>query len=192
MYVNLNDDALLKKICKLAYPSYKGRKFEVQYNTKKITMHSYWDGGSKTDYVIVNVAKMQVVVVPDNHPVFGNYPDMTNVPIPDDFVVVAHTIFCGRDMGLTIYTPHRAPLLTDGSQLSDIEAHVLIMTAARKSSYGGIKDYRAYELRRKWGYTQAEIEATRAKLIVNGYMTKRKAITNKGRNAVAKHPNRNA
>ena len=183
LHVKLNDDQLVKELVSLTFPSYRGRKFKIQYGTASVTPTSYWDGGSRTVYRFVNVETRQVLSLGSNHPAFDKGSYQGPVPLEGNVVCVAHSIFCGKDMGITIYTANPAPLLPLDQQLTDVQINVLYAHRSLKSSYAGIKDYRANDLRKSKGYTMAEITAAREALHSKGYL-KRNGITNEGRNLV--------
>ena len=197
MYLNLNDNKDVKRVAKAAFPAYNGRKFRVEFGvTHPINVRSYWDGGSKTSYAIVDLATNWVKHIPEGHPMFNKKPDWIDLDafvIPEGQVLVSKSVVCGKNTGITIFTP-ATPLLESGaeSDLTEMETNVLIVTARYKSSYAEYSDYRAYELNRLFGYTKSEIEATRSSLMEKGYMNRNKSINNKGRNAIANHPKRHS
>jgi len=181
----------IQRVCKVAFPNYKGRKFKVQFDTKQMSVRSYWSGGSRTCYALVRLKDLEVHHAPDSHPMFDRVQvDVDNVTIPEGFVIVGHSNFCGKDMGLTIYTPAPNTLIQSGD-LDDDVAQLLIATAGLKSSYGGRRDYRGNALIRTLGWSRAKVVRTRAKAMELEYMTKRKAITTAGRNAISGHKDRN-
>ena len=190
LHLNLSDSKQVKQVAKNAFPNYNGRKFKVQFGTKNMSIRSYWDGGSRTYYALVNLATMEAKHAPTSHPFFNKVDvEVDNVEIPQGFVIVAHSIFCGKDMGLTVYTPEEKPQLAsgEGAELTDRHILVLVCTASRKSSYAGVRDYRKSELMGK-GFSSKEVDELREDLIEGGYLTRRKAISNKGRNAIDGHP----
>lgn len=114
------------------------------------------------------------------------------------FAVVRHSIFCGKDMGLTFImtASDAAPLLqAPAAELTPVERVVLFYTASRKASYNG-KD--RYEMARDdsrytWSWpTGLEMpnpfprrddwEAGKAALCSRGLLNKAGAITPAGRN----------
>lgn len=186
LHIDLNDDNFIKKVCKSAYPAYNGRKFKVIFDTQKMNCRSYWDEGSRTLYAMVRLSDMEVAHAPSNaHPFFTTVQGVDSVTIPEGFVIVAHSISRGKDMGLTIYSPDVPKLLAHGEELSTEETNVLYATRVYKSSYAGVSDYRAQELRHAVGMSQAKVNEIRNTLIERGYMSKNKALTTKGKNAVA-------
>lgn len=191
-HLDINDDELVREIVSVAFPEYKGRRVRIEYGVKKINMRSYWDGGSKFYFSVVNVQNRKALRVPTSHPIFDKVKGVDAFEIPEGYVVVEHSIFCGKDQGIYIHSPDSAPLLEAGEEddLQDIDIHVLQATRGLKSSYAGIRDRRAYELKRKYGYTKEQIEQSRARLREGKYLNKRNAITNKGRNRIENLPGR--
>lgn len=173
---------------KAAFPAYNGRKYRLTVTDTPLTsMLSYWSGGSRDYWVIVDLATMRAATVPENGS--GFVPDLNNVesamlPRPG-FAVVCHSIFCGKDTGLTFYLhPDNAEkFLPPVVELSQQERIVLIATRSLKSSYAGISDYRFHEANRDTGITRQEWETAKADLIAKGMLNKAGAITTSGKNA---------
>jgi len=138
-YLNINDDDFIKTVCKTAFPNYNGRKLKINYNCKQINLRSYWDGGSKSTYVILRLDDNKTLQAPVSHPFFNkSITGVDNFVIPENYVVVQHSIFCGKDMGLTIHTPSAAQLLNDGSdniELTRVQKMVLCWIVGLKSAY---------------------------------------------------------
>lgn len=191
MYTDLSND-LIKQVVHLAFPDYKDRKVDVRYNVTTTSLVSYWDEGSRTYHAIVRLADMRKMDISQNGSMFDKE-KLDRFTIPDGFVVVDHVIACGKDRGIVIKVP-TAPLLptptAESENLTELDYRVLIATASYKSSYAGISDLRAYELRRKFSYTKEQVAQSRIKLQGLGYLDSRKAITNNGRNIIENHPDR--
>lgn len=105
--------------------------------------------------------------------------------------VVKHSIFCGKDVGLTVYA-HPAiltALLPAPVVLTDAETIVLCATVALKASYDGRKPRRDEAARH--GVDGAAFDAAQASLRDKGLMDARGAVTPDGRNVEATHPMRN-
>lgn len=191
LHFDFSDSSFLKDVAKAAFPDYNGRKLKVQYSVKKIgTQSGEWSGGSVDFLAFVNLATLTVLDAPRTS-AWKN--DAGQVDIPVGFVAVVHSHFCGKDMGLTIYTPVEAPMLPSGDadELDEVDYKVLKATRGLKSSYAGISDYRLYELTHCYNpannLTKKQVEASREKLIALGYMAKNKSITTKGKNALELH-----
>ena len=164
-------DIFMKKMIKACYPGYNGRTIKVSTDVPT-DLRSYWSGGSKDDFVFYELSTGKTLGVHSNHPV--------------GLVIVKHTIFQGKDLGITIYgNPENInPLLPPAEELSTDEDAVLFFTRSLKSSYAGIKNFRFHEAHREMGITEERWEEAKARLIARKLLNKREAITAAGRNAV--------
>jgi hypothetical protein len=94
----------VKRIVKATYPGYRGRKVFFSDQVPKYELRSYWDGGSRTYYAFYQAVTGKVWHLGTNHPWFEKD---KSAPLcdtmPDDVCLVAHSIFCGKDCGITIY-----------------------------------------------------------------------------------------
>lgn len=150
-------EEIIKQVCRAAFPGYSGRKFQVAYNVKSMSVRSYWDGnGSKSSFVAVNLSTLETKAAPNSHPIFDHVEGVDRVEIPEGFAIVEHIIFCGKDLGLRIHVPIAPPVLPEGKNIPDEWLRILTITAHRKSSYAGISDYRAHAARELWGYKKAK------------------------------------
>lgn len=162
-----------------AFPNYRGRKFRVDQGTKVRLVDAYWSGGTKSDYVAVNLAtgeRFAADRVIENPLRCSQTPE---VEIPVGCVIVRHSRFCGKDMGLVIYVrpENVAGMLPEPADLSEDEKRVLYYTRAYKSSYNGITR------QQQSGMPIDRWNAAKEKLIAGKYLNQRGAITPKGRNA---------
>ena len=170
--------------------AYKGKQFSAQVCTEiEIDNHAgYWDGGSRTTFEVVrHDGKRLSLCDTSQHPLFKR-PGETSYKMVPGFVIVEHSIFCGRDMGLRFHVHpddvvKMLPNMTQEESLSRDAKIVLYATGAFKSSYGGISNYRYHEARRETGISLERWEAAKAGLIEAGYLNKAGAITTKGKNA---------
>lgn len=114
--VKTNKQAV-KPVLALTFPEYKGKKFQVSYATKITFSDTNWGGGSKNTYKAVKRTEGQVIVgkftpaAPWNNLIEGQ-----TFPIPEDVIVVEHTVFCGRDLGITF---HMHPIWAGNNLLAD-------------------------------------------------------------------------
>ena len=108
-----NEIAISRRECPksiLNVTGFTGRKITVVLANDVFVHSFYWDGGSKTTWMMVNLSTGEArtmsptMAAPFN---FGGAMEAT-YPIPEGWVVVEDTIFCGKRMGLRIHT--RAPL----------------------------------------------------------------------------------
>ena len=180
--IHLEPTSEVKAMAHTAFPSYKGRKFKLDNSGHAVNLTSHWDGGSRDQFVILQLGSGQTKAVPQNGTMFDRV-HVDDAVVPAGFVIVEHSVFCGKDLGITFHVdPESAlaflPLPTD---LSDDERLVLAVTCALKASYDGRKP-RQDEARRK-GMSAETFDATKSALIAKKLLNKAGAITTAGRNA---------
>ena len=95
------NEPMVKEICNAAFPSYNGRMYKLR-TQETIDVRSYWDGGSRDYYTFVRLSDMSAVAIPQQSAFDKQIPGADNVKLADGIACVQHTIFCGKDMGLTI------------------------------------------------------------------------------------------
>ena len=95
-------------VVKLVFPNYTGRKFKVEFTDKVTFYDTNWGGGTKNSYAAIKsdgTVGNLYAPAPWANPVEGK-----TVDLPVDILLVEHSIFCGKDMGITIYAhPTNAP-----------------------------------------------------------------------------------
>ena len=101
----------IKPILNASFPEYTGRTFEVEFTNAVRFSDTNWGGGSRTYYRFVNMdngmSEALAVPAPWNSPYEGK-----RMELPENIVVVAHSIFCGKDCGITFYAhPSRSRML---------------------------------------------------------------------------------
>lgn len=168
------------------YPEYRGTKFKVETCESVSLINAYWDGGSRTTYQAVNLDTGGVFPAVGELRNPFRVPTAPTVDLPPRTAIVAHSIFCGKDMGITIYARPEdiVPKLPAAPELTEDQETVLIFTKGLKPSYNGISNYRFHEATRRTGITLDRWEAAKASLIEEKYLNKRGAITPRGRNAI--------
>lgn len=173
----LNDNPIIRKIAHAAFPNYRGRKFQIEYGVSEINFAgNYWDGGSRNYWAIVYLSNGVAQPLPTVNPLVNFRTQKARIPA--GYVVVRHTIFCGKDLGLTFYVNQTDLLpLPPAPELSQEETIVLAVTAGYKSSYRQ-DAYRQAKL------TPKQVEAAKASLYAKGLLNKAGAITPNGRNAI--------
>ncbi len=182
------NETLIRDIAKVAYPSYTGKKFRIE-TRETIDVRSCWDGGSRDYFTFVQVTGEGVVRGFEvgqqsafDRPIHGA--ESVKLDTVPGLVCVRHSIFCGKDTGLTIFihpSMMNPALLPAKVELTDTERKVLYYTRALKSSYGGISNYRQVNS----GLTLEVWEATKADLVTKGLMARNGSLTVKGKNAAA-------
>ena len=183
MYIN---NEKVKEIAKRAFPGYSGRKFKIEPLNFPIEFSSYWDGGSRNYYVLLRLDNYEILPIENT---WSNPFGRVNIPeLPYGIILVEHTIFCGKDLGITIFLPKEAFqnfLPVNNDILSLTEKIILIATRSYKSSYAGVSNCRFHEARKNFpSLTIDSWEENKLRLISKGYLNRAGAITNSGRNLV--------
>lgn len=95
---------VIRRIIEATYPNYKGRKIKLRSYTPH-ELHSYWDEGSRDTFALVNLNAGTVGHMESNHPFFEaqRSPIGNKFILPPMCILVMHSIFMGKDSGLTIY-----------------------------------------------------------------------------------------
>jgi hypothetical protein len=102
--VKINPDAFIRSLVSRAYPSYNGRKFRLDVSDSPINCASYWDGGSRDYFVFANLATGEVSQQLPAQSAFDKpIRGIQDVTLPLGFVCLEHSIFCGKDIGITIH-----------------------------------------------------------------------------------------
>jgi hypothetical protein len=180
------DEPGLQAIVRAAFPQYNGRKFRLEIATHPINVKSYWDGGSRDYFVFVQLSTLRAVEMPAQSAYDVQIPGAHAVTLPDGIACVEHSIFCGKDSGITIHlAPSNAtPFLPAPSDLSRWERIVLSATRSYKNSYNGVSDCRLMEAQRVTGITRDAWTMASDALKTKGLLNKAGAITVSGRNAI--------
>jgi hypothetical protein len=148
---------------------YEGKKFKAIV-TDSITVPQdagVWGGGSRETYRFVELSTGRSVPSPCQQAApWDKQRQEFNSPLPVGIAMVEHSMFCGKDMGLTFYVhpDSAAKLLPADSQpeLNDTQKLVLEATGSLKASYNG-KD--RYENSKPYGsMSHAEVEARLVKV----------------------------
>ena len=163
---------------------YNGRTFKA-YVTDSVTCRGMqWDGGSRSTYTAVNLQTGESRPITDGRPWPQNMYTPPAIPLQRDQAIVEHSIFCGKDAGLTFYIhpDNAAALLPAADAVDDDQRTVLEYTARLKNTYGGRTDIRFTEARRDTGITRERWAAAQAACIAAGYLRKNGSITPAGRN----------
>lgn len=166
--------------------SYTGRAFkaEVSDSCYLPATAGLWDGGSRESYFALNLATGERKAAsfqslsPMGADAAARQASAGKVTIPEGFAIVRHSVYMGRDMGLTFYIrPENASaLLPVADELPEESQIFLAIVATYKSAY------RAEYWARK-GIDATRAAELKAALAAGGYLTAAGAITVKGRNA---------
>lgn len=165
--------------------SYAGNKFKVVVTEKTSLISTYWSGGTKYHYSLVNMATGQHErIAADSAPApFGKDYDGAVIELKPGIALVEHSIFCGRDTGLTFYIhPDNAgKFLPRPVELTEAEQCLLLATKSLKSSYAGRKP--RLDMMYRNGFTDADADSAKQSLAAKGLLAASGAITTAGKNA---------
>jgi hypothetical protein len=93
--------AQVRKVLELTFPEYRGRKFNLEFTNEVRFWDTNWGGGTRNVYKAVSSdgrVASQSIPAP-----WVNQTEGSTYEIPLDVLVVKHTIYCGKDLGITIY-----------------------------------------------------------------------------------------
>lgn len=97
-----------KPILEATFPEYRGRKIKVEFTDRVTFWDTNWGGGTRNYYKFVHVSGKVATLAPAAP--WMNVVEGHMVLIPEDVLVVMHSIFCGKDVGVTVYcNPRNAP-----------------------------------------------------------------------------------
>jgi hypothetical protein len=94
-----------KEVPKYLRGSYTGRKFHVEVVTE-VTIPSdanVWGGGSRDSYTAIRLADGATVTLGSNEAPWSPQRQDKVIALQPDYAVVRHSIFCGKDTGLTFF-----------------------------------------------------------------------------------------
>lgn len=173
---------------------YNGKKFKAVVTTE-VTIPAdagLWSGGTRNTFQLIHLETGKAVQASDNMSSPWNEARKDQqITLQPGFAVVEHSLFCGKDMGLTFYVhPDNAAKLlpAPAAELSKHESIVLQATCSYKSSYNGrdryqmarcdtrVVDLGTFPTREQW-------DAAKQALIAKGLLNKAGAVTPAGRNA---------
>jgi hypothetical protein len=177
--------------------TYAGYKYKVLV-CESVTIPAtagLWDSGSRDSYQGVELATgKRYPLTMENEAPWGTRRDI-EVKLDNGKAIVEHSIFCGKDMGLTFYVhPSNAVALIPAKiELTPYQQLVLVATRRFKSSHNGRDryqmangDYECGQLLSDSDYpTRDQWREAQTSLIAAGYLNKAGAITVKGRNAAS-------
>jgi hypothetical protein len=125
-------------VAKKAFPNYTGKRYKIETGTKFSPNSNHWDGGSRTYQVLIS-RDGHMRAIPEYGNMFTGYAKEP-IEIPPNCILVEHSIFCGKDMGLTfVVRPEELDTLAipEKVELTKDEKLVLSYTRSRKSHYAG-------------------------------------------------------
>jgi len=186
-------DVHYRRIVNKAFPSYKGRSFELTTvgSDHTFDLDSSWSGGTRSLYNLVSLIGTEnpwnkVFPIGDRNPIqFGG--KRHTFTLPENVVLVEHSIFCGKDHGITVWvrTDNSSNLLPKTtSDLTWAHKVVLVSTGTYKNTYAGKTNVRFLEANETVGISEEAWETAKSELIEQGLLRSNGSITPDGRNAV--------
>lgn len=168
-------DALIASIMRRV--GYHGRKVKIS-DKVPTSLDSYWDGGSRDTYCFYAILTGDVLQVESNHPMFEPDKPRKLRELPEGILLIEHSIFCGKDLGITIYSKHNLNLLLPPAakvEMTEDEKIVLELCCGR------IPSARRETAACYYGIGYERYEAALAGLKTKGLLNKAGAATAEGK-----------
>lgn len=175
--------AAVAAIVAATFPGYAGKRFKIVARERVTISDLNWSGGTRSEYVAVTLDGRRLGDMSEFNAKapWDNRAEGASTSIPAGACIVEHSIFCGRDMGLTIYVRPDAVAKYLPAPCSDISAeHMTVMRAIRTL----IPRARREECARA-GINAARYDAIVAELKTAGYCSANGGLTLKGKNSCA-------
>ena len=96
-------DPLIRKLLQVTFPQYRGRKIKIVPQTYPLNCKSYWDGGSRDYFAFVRLDTFQSAAMPAQSAYDRDIKGADSIMLPAGVACVEHSIFCGKDVGITIH-----------------------------------------------------------------------------------------
>jgi hypothetical protein len=96
-------DPLVRAILAASFPQYRGRKIKIVAQTRPLNCKSYWDGGSRDYFSFVHLGTMKSAEMPAQSAYDRDIRGAESVTLPVGVICVEHSIFCGKDIGISIH-----------------------------------------------------------------------------------------
>ena len=186
--IHLDPTPEIKNLARQCFPRYRGRSFTINNSGHSVNISSYWSGGSRSYFAMLELGTGKRLDIAQNGTVHdGGSIAPEGVKVTAGYVLAEHVIFCGKDLGITFHVdPNTATaFLPDNVELTSDEQIVLKATASLKNTYGGETDIRFREAAREHGISRDAWNTAKAALISRKLLNRAGAITNSGRNAIA-------
>jgi hypothetical protein len=91
----------VKRLAKLIYPDYNGRKFRI-FEQGSYHLENYWDGGSRTYSVAIDLKGNRVMMPSQESQNPYHKEAHLDFVIPEGVGILEHSFFCGKDMGISL------------------------------------------------------------------------------------------
>lgn len=172
--------------------SYTGKMFKARIcDTVTIPADAgLWDGGSRDTYTVIRMADGATIpAARHNAAPWDSNRQNRVVTLEPGICVVEHTMFCGKDMGLTFHIRAddvASMLPPPADELTREQKIVLTATACYKASYGGRNRFQMVTDGDRVTITQNQWDTAKQSLIELKMLNKAGAITVTGRNAAGR------
>ncbi len=94
----------VKAIIGRTFPGYRGRKVKLVQEDKITFSDTNWGGGTRSQYVCIGLDSQTRSLFPGGTPApWVNPVEGKTAILPPGAIVVEHTIFCGKDVGIRIH-----------------------------------------------------------------------------------------
>jgi hypothetical protein len=104
MRLNLSSSPELARIVRAADNSYRKREASLQVRETVCLSGTYWDGGSRSTYVAVDLVTLRSSAAEQFAPsAFGGPAAAPMVRIPEGIAIVQTGVFCGKTANATVY-----------------------------------------------------------------------------------------
>jgi len=133
--IELKSAPEVKAVVLAAFPSYRKQKATLSVFNGGVNINSYWDGGSRSEYAVVELASLQRKRLPTHsHPYFDvarhgivnvetqdvavdRVGNLTLIRLPAGFALVSAGTFCGKPATAHVYlnAGNMAKLLPGGN-----------------------------------------------------------------------------
>jgi hypothetical protein len=107
-YFKAGDQSLVGRVARAAFPG-NAKDFAVAEFRGPMNVNSYWDGGSRDEYRLVDLRGLRVWAVPSTHPFYDRKEDGTRCgslelnQLPPDTCLVAGGTFLGKPATVQVY-----------------------------------------------------------------------------------------
>ena len=187
--IHLDPTTEIKNLARQCFPRYRGRRFTINNSGHSVNISSCWDGGSRSTFAMLELGTGKRLDIAQNGTMHDGGPIAPEgVKVPAGYVLAEHVISCGKDLGITFHIdPNTSTaFLPANVELTSDELIVLKATARHQNTYGGETDRRFREATRKHGISRDAWNTAKAALISRKLLNRAGAITNSGRNAIAR------
>ena len=110
---------LVKKLSKVIYPKYNGRKFSAEVKSRYFPSN-FWDDGSRNYMVAIDLKTGRILEPSDDAKNPYNSLAHKDFDIPPGVGILEHSFFCGKDIGIRLYVSQ--PLAIEAVNTKQIEA----------------------------------------------------------------------